>query len=141
LLTPLSIYKLPKTTDEFSHLVRDYRSKQVRSRAERIWRNLVEFFKKKVLVVLYSRSEGILLAQRLSQSHSLKSINEQTLDLVEKVSPDTTVLNQLPHYYQNLYSGRSSIGENFWITRQTEEKQMEVAIENYQSGYFGAVMI
>ena len=141
LLSPLSAYKLPKTTHEFSYLVRDYRSKRVLSRFGKWRRSVEQFLKDKVLVLLYSRSEGILLAQRLSDHTHLKSINERTLDLVDKVTPDPKLLNKLPHYYQNLFSGRSSIGENFWIPRQVEEKQVAKALDHYRAGYHGAILV
>lgn len=141
LLAPLSIYKLPKTTRDFSYLVRDYRSKRVLSRFGKWRRHVSEFVKNKILVLLYSRSEGILLAQRLAESSHLKSVNERTLALVDMVTPDTKILTQLPHYYQNLFSGRSSIGENFWVPRDTEERQVNKALDHYRLGYYGAILV
>lgn len=141
LFAPLSEYKLARTTADFTHLVRDYQSKRVLGLFGKFSKHVQEFFRKKVLILLYSKSEGILLAQRLAESNEVKSINERTLDVADKVTPEGERLNQLPHYYQNLFSGRSSIGENFWVARNVEERQAVKAMDRYRSGHRGGILV
>src|SRR5690606_29096835 len=51
------------------------------------------------------------------------------------------IINALPHYYHNLFSGRSSIGENFWIIRDPEEKIIKRVVDNYLEGHHGGIMV
>jgi hypothetical protein len=40
-----------------------------------------------------------------------------------------------------LFSGRSSISDNFWVTRPEEEKQMKDALNRYRSGMAGMMVV
>ena len=63
------------------------------------------------------------------------------MDFVDKVSPDQHILDTLPHYYKNLFSGRSSISEDFWVSREYEEAMFAKAVRRFNFGHKGGVMI
>jgi hypothetical protein len=56
-------------------------------------------------------------------------------------SPSADILKQLPPYYINLFSGRSSIGKEFWIDRPVEMVQADKALQRYNAGRRGGVLI
>ncbi len=141
LFESLSTHKIGDSAREFSFLIRDYQSKRVINKFEGAVQHVGRFFKGNWVKLLYSKSEGILLAQRLADSDKAKTIGEKVLDIVDQVTPDFTLLDRLPHFYKNLFSGRSSIGESFWIKRPGEWELLKKALQRYQSGYHGALLI
>ncbi len=141
LFSSISPYKMPERAKELSYLLRGYQSKKVISRFGALTDKTRNLFKETIVRLMYSKSQGILLAQKLAEENRSKSVNEKILDIIDEVSPDYTILDKLPHYYQNLFSGRSNIGENFWIKRPHDEELIKKAIERYQSGIQGGIMV
>jgi len=137
----LSSYKIKDSVEEFSRLNIDYRSKLVKSKFKISYRHINNFIRRKSAQLLYSRSEGILLARQLITDKDQSSENERILDLIDKVKPKPEVMKALPYYYKNLFSGKSSIGDDFWISRTLEEKQFEKAIERFKDGVKGGVLL
>ena len=93
--------------------------------------------------LLYSQSDGLLWATRIEQSRekALLYPGDSFSRILEKISPDKTILQQLPFYYSNLFSGSSSIGEDFWIGMEDETEQGSRAIRLFLSGTSGALII
>ncbi len=138
---PLLSYRIGESMHEFSGYVRDYKSRRIRNRFEAKRQQIVSFVRTKSARLLYSKSEGILLARQLMENKNLQSVNEKILDFVEKVSPKQKVLDDLPHYYKNLFSGRSSISEDFWVFRKADEAQFSKAVKRYKAGYLGGILV
>jgi hypothetical protein len=46
-----------------------------------------------------------------------------------------------PHYYVSLFSGRSNIGDNFWVDRPVEENQFEIAHQRYKTNGDGFILV
>jgi hypothetical protein len=138
---PLYSHKIIDSVEEFSSFVREYQSKKVMSRFESQGIRIKDYFKRKSARLLYSRSEGVLLARQLMENKTLRSPSENILDFVDEVSPKQNVMEKLPHYYKNLFSGRSSISEDFWVSREHEEAMFSKAVKRFQSGIRGGVMI
>ncbi|MBN2349606.1 MAG: amino acid permease [Bacteroidales bacterium] len=138
---PLSSYKITVSSKELTHIIREYQGKKTKSRFDKWMENIKIFFRKKTVRLLYSQSEGILLARELSEQESGNSPSEIFLNLIDKVSPNPNVYENIPSYYKNLFSGRSSISEDFWIDRKEEEQQFNTAIFHYNNGYRGGILI
>ena len=137
----LSAYKINATVAEYSWFIREHQSKKVKKTIKAYFYNLRFFFKNITVKALYSRSEWVLLARKINETES-KGINSNTIiDLIESISPDNKVTEKLPQYYKKLFSGRSSISEDFWIQRQKDEELFKTAVNRYNSGYKGAIMI
>lgn len=137
----LTVDGMVATTVDFGYVSRDARKDLVLSRLGRMGDGIRKFFVEKFLILIYSRSEGIRIARQIATSDEAGSITERALDLVGKVTPDSRVINALPHYYLNLFSGRSSIGENFWVARDSEEKTIARVVEHYLEGHHGGIMV
>jgi amino acid transporter len=138
---PLSSMKILDSSHQLSHFIREYKGKKTLGRIESWYQFLKAFIKNKTVRLLYSQSEGVLLAKKITEGENQQSASEQILDFVTQVSPDSTVYDKIPAYYKNLFSGRSSISEDFWIERKVEEEQFHRAFNHYHTGYKGGIMI
>ena len=138
---PLYSHKIIDSTEEFSSFVREYQSKKVRNKFEAKGVQFKNFFRKKSARLLYSKSEGVLLARQLMENKKLQSPTENILDFVDKATPKQTIIDALPYYYKNLFSGRSSISEDFWINREHEEAMFDKAVKRFHAGYKGGILI
>lgn len=137
----LTVDNMAATAAHFGDISRDARKEKVISRLGGLGERIKKFVVEKFLILIYSRSEGIRIARQIADRDEAGSITERTLDVVSKVTPDPKIINALPHYYHNLFSGRSSIGENFWITRDPEEKIIKRVVDHYLGGHHGGIMV
>jgi hypothetical protein len=129
-----------ETAKEFSHFLFKYQSKKTLSRVSTYKGKLQHTFKHQFARLIYSKSEGILLARKFTESQHA-SLTSRILDLVEAVSPRREVLEQLPNYYKNLFSGRSSIGQDFWIYRKDQEMELQKAVNRFFGGSGGGIAL
>jgi hypothetical protein len=137
----LYAFRIPDTLNEYSSIIREGQSMQVRKAFNR---NIEEFrkaYKQLVARLLYSRSEGILLAKKILEQELPVSKNEKLLCFVESIKPKTGVMDKLPQYYRNLFSGKSTISEDFWIARKQDETIFKTAVQRWRSGYYGGIII
>jgi amino acid transporter len=137
----LSSHKIKDIFEKYSRFSLDNRGKIVRSKFNLSYQAINNLIKRKTTRLVYSKSEGILFAKKLITYNGQSSDNEKILDLIDKVVPRPEVMKALPHYYKNLFSGRSSIGEDFWISRTIESGQFDKAIKRFQAGVKGGIML
>lgn len=137
----LSSYKISESLEEYSRFRIDDQGRIVKSKFNLSYRYLNGLIRRKSARLLYSKSEGILLAKNLIAFQEQTSKNEKILDLIDKVTPRPETIKNLPHHYMSLFSGRSSIVDDFWIPRKEEEAQFEKAIRRFRAGVRGAIML
>jgi len=137
----LSAYKIPSTVAEYSRIIRENHGKMVLKTFDNIFERLKTFTNKSTARLLYSKSEGILFAKKIIESEKMSSNNQKILDLVEEVVPKKKVIDNLPQFYKNLFSGRSNISEDFWVKRDKDEVLFRTAVARYHSGFLGGIMI
>ncbi|MGE0771974.1 MAG: hypothetical protein AB7K37_09710 [Cyclobacteriaceae bacterium] len=136
----LRIQKLAALVDNFSSLVRVHRQKSLRNKVVATWSNLQSRIQSVFVSVLYSQTKGILLARKFTTSRVLSS-NERIMQAVTQATPNHAALHQLPHFYISLFSGRSSIGDNFWVARPVEERQLDEAYQQFLRGKEGMILM
>ncbi|MBS4057295.1 MAG: hypothetical protein KGZ82_08270 [Bacteroidales bacterium] len=137
----LSGYRIGLTVKEYSEFVRDHQGKRAIRSLDALMRQIRQWIKHAISSLLYSRSEGIILAKQLLDREEVASTNQKILTLIEGVSPSHNVVERLPQFYQNLFSCRSSISDDFWISREADELQFKTAIRRHKEGYHGGVLI
>ncbi|MCF8372151.1 MAG: amino acid permease [Bacteroidales bacterium] len=137
----LSIHKIKDSSEELSHLIREVQSRKSVGRLAILRDKFVVGYQKLLVQVLYTKSEGILLANELSEQTQKQSIHEQILNFVEKKSPKPAVFHKIPNYYKSLFSGKSSISHEFWIERPIEENQFAKALVRYNDIKRGGIMV
>ncbi len=138
---PLSSFKIEESARDFASGLRNYQGQKVLSGMSYITGEINKFLRSSITRLFYSRSEGILLAKKLSSNPELKSINSRLLDLHDKVNPSPEVIKSLPQYYVTLFNGKSSISKDFWIPRPTDERTFNKAMQRYQQGYGGGILL
>ncbi len=137
----LSAYRISQTAQEYSRFMREQQGKEVRRKFGAFLQRMRFFFKHFTARVLYTRSEGILLAKKMMDAEPTSLSNQKILDLVETVSPKEKVLNMLPQFYKNLFSGQSLISEDFWISRETDEEMFRTGVRRHRLGYQGGILV
>ncbi len=137
----LSAYKIPETVSEYSWFIRENQSKKVKKIFYAYLDQLILSFKNLTTRVFYSRSEWILLAKKILESDQNSTVNQKILDIIEPISPKSKVINDLPQFYKNLFSGRSIISEDFWISREREENMFRTGVSRNSTGHHGGIMI
>jgi amino acid transporter len=138
---PLTSYKIIESSKAFSIQLRDYQSRRIRDILGYRTKAFNTTVMKQLARIWYSKSEGVLLAKRLTETEKYKSRNEKILDIVEAVTPIPKVMNRIPHYYKSLFSGRSNITDEFWVEMKREEEAFIKAIDRYNAGVKGAILV
>ncbi|MBL7870061.1 MAG: amino acid permease [Cyclobacteriaceae bacterium] len=137
----LKLYHLSDLSGNFSTLVRAQRKKRLQSRLTDNLQSVITWTKNVLVSLLYSQTKGVLLAKKLSNTNHSLSENERIMNLVSSATPNQDILQKLPHYYVSLFSGRSNIGDNFWVDRRVEEKQFEAALQRYKINGNGFILV
>lgn len=123
-------------------LARAYQTQQVRTKLDQYQGKLRQLVRRVGTQLLYSKSQGILLAKRLTETEDdVQSPTARMLAFVEQVTPAPTVIKALPFYYHTLFSGKSDISDDFWIPRPKEMALADQAIERLRRGYAGGILL
>lgn len=138
---PLTSYRIIESSKAFTMQLRGYQSRKLRDILGYRSRAFNSTIMRQLAKVWYTKSEGVLLAKRLIETEKNKSRNEKILDIVEYVTPSVKVINNMPHYYKSLFSGRSNISEEFWVEMKREQSAFSKAIERYRTGIKGGIII
>jgi len=88
----------------------------------------------------YRQSSGVLLARRMSETGATAPA-EGVLELVDACSPRPDVLEDVPFYYRQLYLGQSAVHSAFWVGREAELAEVQRAVERYQRGFVGSIVV
>lgn len=90
----------------------------------------------------YRRRSAILAARRLTATRPVaETVIDRMLAFTHAHSPNPEVAEGLPFYYRQLFLGRSTVSEDFWVGREAELEQGRRAIENNRAGYRGSLMV
>ncbi|MDO8896506.1 MAG: hypothetical protein Q7V19_02565, partial [Bacteroidales bacterium] len=100
------------------------------------------FFNEKLVRILYSKSEGIMLAQKLSSFEIEYKISNQSIqEVLVVLSGQQQVLQKIPFYYKSLFTGSTTLDKDLWVERPREQKEAEKIVARYKAGYSGAMLI
>ena len=139
---PLGSYAIVQTSDALGSNLREREGRRALSKARRWSTRLGQGVQSQFIRLLYTRSEGVLLANKIWQTDKiLKAQAYHVLSFMETISPRPEVIERLPFYYTNLFSGKSSISNEFWIGRTHELRKAGQSVKRYKNGYFGAILI
>ena len=141
LQSALKIHHLTDLSGDFSSLVRKRKKRHLQGRLSAKISQAADIVKSTLVSVLYSQAKGVLLARQLADSVKPTSVNERILNAVTSATPQQALLQRLPHYYVSLFSGRSNIGDNFWVERPVEEKQFTIAYERFMATRQGMILV
>ena len=130
---PLSSVSIIKSSTAIRKKVRESGKKGLLSETKEFVREASATIRNSIVGLLYRQSEGVLWAGRLS-GNSVEVSKEYT-------APDKGVLELLPFYYLNLFTGRSGIGEDFWTGMEEETSRGRKAMERFMFGMRGIILV
>jgi hypothetical protein len=100
------------------------------------------FINRQIVRLMYSKSEGIMLAQKLTNFEKEYRISNQSIqEMLVSLSGQKKVLKALPFYYISLFSGSTTISKDLWVERTQEQSEAETIISRFKNGYSGALLI
>ncbi|HDP54730.1 MAG TPA: hypothetical protein ENN24_03480, partial [Bacteroidetes bacterium] len=100
------------------------------------------FLNKQFVNVVYSQSEGIMLANKLTSFESEFKVSNQSIqEMIVKLSPYEHSGRKIPFYYVSLFSGSTTLSKDLWIERPKEQQEAQRIIERFKSGFSGALII
>ncbi len=138
---PLSSYIIIKSSKELSSHVREHEGKKVVSKYASFKNKASQWVQKNIVKAFYKRSEGILFAQKVTAGTKKEiTVNDYFL-LSESITPSEEMLRSIPFYYKKLFSGRSSVGNEFWIGRSRELNECGEALKRFRFGEPGGLLV
>ncbi|GAB4339709.1 MAG: hypothetical protein Kow0037_24980 [Calditrichia bacterium] len=90
---------------------------------------------------IYQKSEGVLFARQLQKEGASKDTFQEIYEAVRQLVPNPGVLNALPLYYRQLFTGRFFPGIEFWIPRITATQTAQAIVEAYSGGKAGNILV
>lgn len=138
----LNPYSIVHSASSYHQYIRERRTRGVVTRFQRIRQQVERYTTEKFVQLLYRRSEGVLFARRLQENkQSSQTISDKILNLLDQVSPKPEIVENLPFYYKQLFLGKPTITNDFWIGRQQELEVAGKAVDRFRNGYGGALFI
>jgi len=130
--------------------LKDYIKKSKKRRSVSDWiKEVKPGLRKKTAKIWYRKSESLLAARKLSISSGRLSISaalwkgdedegelrlDEFLNIVEDVSPNHKVLDNLPFYYRQLFLGKQNVDRAFWTGRKQALADAKKAILRFRRG-------
>ncbi len=139
----LNPYVAVRDAGKIGQYIRAEESRKVLSGVDEGKQRVKNIINNTLVRLLYRRSEGVLLARKLwetGEQHSAAPV-ERLLSLVESVSPQPEILENLPLFYRQLFLAKQAIGNEFWVGRQKALAQASQILKRYQAGYSGAMLV
>lgn len=139
---PLSVAVISKTSGTIKQKFRATQSEKVLQKMAQWRKNTLANLQQSFVNLIYSRSEGVLWMGKIEKTRSIAGLdNEKVYEYLEKTSPDSQIVKELPFYYAKLFSGQSGIGEDFWVGMQQEIQKCQSAINRFRNGHAGCLVI
>jgi amino acid transporter/biotin operon repressor len=138
---PLSSAVINQTSLDLKKKMREKGNGQFSRWMNRQINQISETGQKNLVNLLYSKSEGIVWANRFEKSQTGKLANRDLLGFVEAVSPRQQIMKELPYYYATLFSGLSGTSDDFWVGMHEQIAEGNQAIARFKSGIPGALII
>ncbi|MFA6769568.1 MAG: hypothetical protein WCR71_00150 [Bacteroidales bacterium] len=140
---PLASAVISKTSANIHKKLLESEHKSLIGKIIELKKVYVKSISDKFVSLLYHQSEGLLWVNRLDKGPFRKSLysSDNVSDMLEKSSPNKEILELLPFYYLNLFTGRSGVGEDFWIGMEEESNKGKQAINRFLNGSKGLLII
>ena len=140
---PLTASVIVKTSGNLKEKIRTTGKRRLFSRLTQINKSVSEKIINQLVNLLYRQSKGLLWANRMEQARAKAALFpvEHFTQMLEKISPDKALMLKLPFYYSNVFSGSSTIGDDFWVGMEDEIEKGSKAIQRFLTGTSGLLII
>lgn len=136
------LFRLVKSAEQGTHfLAKDAARNKMKSVQERYksFKNLIQGIQANLW---HTRSIASLFANKIIDDRDKQySLPDRILKFKESASPKSQSLTKLPFYYQQLFINKYNYQPEFWVGRAKELAGAIRAIERYQSGRKGSLII
>ena len=141
-LSPLYSHAIIQSGKKISTLLREQKSKKITIGFTVQALKLKEKISTFVVDLVYSSSNGLILAKKyLTKKENARTTIQQIVDVAVSQMPNPKVLTRIPVFYRTLFSSKSLIKDDFWVPREVETTQLIKALQRHKDGYGGAVLI
>ncbi|MDO9613252.1 MAG: ATP-binding protein, partial [Bacteroidota bacterium] len=140
---PLTAAIIIKTSGSLKEKIRTTGKRRLFTSLKQFKKSVNEKVINQLVNLLYRQSKGLLWANRMEQSRAKAALFpvEPFTRMLEKISPDKTRMLKLPFYYSNVFSGSSTIGDDFWVGMEDEIEKGSKAIQRFLNGMSGLLII
>lgn len=141
-LSGTDVYELTGSAQALGQHIRRHHGQRAISGAQSLALRAVERLRKALVGAVYGQSAGLLMARRLrDQGDSRGALVDVVLRFVEEQSPRPGVLEDLPFYYRQLFFGKNTFNETFWVERENEIVAARRGITQHERGGRGVLVI
>jgi hypothetical protein len=140
---PLTAAIIIKSSGSLKENIRTTDKRKLLGMLKHFRKSVGEIIINQMVKLLYRQSKGLLWANRMEQFRTKTQLfpGEPIMQMLEHISPNKALMMKLPFYYSNLFSGSSTIGENFWVGMEEEIEKGSKAIRRFLHGTSGLLII
>lgn len=137
----LSYYSFVKTASNLKQYIHQQKKLNRYERLQSKFNQWVNYLKEQQANLIYTQSKALVLKKQMEHDWPAENSVKQLLDLSYQLTPDATLMEQLPFYYKQLFSSNQVLNKDFWIGREEEISKAKIALQRYESGHKGAIGI
>lgn len=137
------VYELTSSALALGQYIRRHQGQRAVSGAQSLALRAAERVRRALVSAVYGRSAGVLMARRLRDAGDDASgtLVDRVSRLVERQSPTASVLEDLPFYYRQLFFGKNTFNETFWVERDSEISAARRGIAQHERGARGVLIV
>lgn len=140
--SPLYSHTIIQSEEKIQTLMRAHKGRRFGIKLNARISNWKNRFNLMIVNLLYSSSDGLLLARKyLRQEEHITTGIRQLLDVVEQQRPNRKVMAKIPAFYRTLFSSKSLINEDFLVPMTDEMNIFQNAVKRHREGLGGALMV
>lgn len=137
----LNYYAFIKTASNLKQYIHQHKRLSKVGRLKSYFDKVGRYLREQQINWIYTKSKALVWKKQIEQQQDISNPVKQLLDLSFQLSPNKRIMDQLPFYYKQLFVGQQILHKDFWVGRDEELFEAQLAIERYHSGYTGAIAI
>ncbi|MCB9597442.1 MAG: amino acid permease [Sandaracinaceae bacterium] len=135
------VYELTSSAEALGQQVRRHHGQRAMSGAQSLALRGVQRVRQALVGAVYGRSAGVLIARRLRDAGEAGTLVDRVMRLVERMSPSADALEDLPFFYRQLFFGKNTFSETFWVERENEVAAARRGIAQHDRGVKGVLVV
>ena len=135
------VYELTESARQLGQHIRRHQGQRAVSGAQSLALRGLERAREGLVQAIYGRSAGVLMARRLREGETAGALVERVSRFVEANTPSAEVLEDLPFYYRQLFFGKNTFNETFWVEREQELSRARRGIAQHARGGRGILVV
>jgi amino acid transporter len=137
----ISPYRIIAASGELRRYVRGQESQKVISLFERKRRKIGTWFQNRLVRMIYKHDHRLGKAREKPLLADEKTGVRQMLSWLDELIPEPSRLKDLPFHYKQLFMSDQPPNKDFWVGRILELDRAEKAVNRFEDGAGGALMI